>query len=282
MAITDPMEIKNIVRSNFNKSAELYENFELKYGLFRQLTNELAEECEIRSGDKVCDIGCGTGTSSLTLSHLVGPGGKVYGVDFSEDMLKIAKMKANQPKKGVTNKDSNIEFILSDAVSFSSEIDIKLDSVLFNACIFLIPDHIDSIQNVYEILRPSGTIGMNYLIGIFDKDVNDSQPSTNLFEHFKNTGEPFAPYGRQIVNTSKLTENLTATGFIAPSEGATAIKMSLEMFREFYSIPAQSAGLWPKNSYEERLENINETVEYFNEHRIKTLYQYWGWCLAKK
>lgn len=282
MVITDPKDIKNIVRSNFNKSAELYENFELKYGLFRHLTIKLAEVCNIHSGEKVCDIGCGTGTSSFTLAELVGTSGKVYGVDFSKDMLKIAKAKANQPKKEVTNKDPNIEFILSDAVSFSSKIDIKLDSVLYNACIFLIPDYIESIKNVYDILKPSGTIGMNYLIGIFDKDVNAGQPGTNLFEHLKSTGEPFAPYGRQIVNTKKLSENLTTTGFKASSEGVTAIEMSLDMFREFYSIHAQSAGLWPKNSYEERLENINNSVDYFNEHNFMKLYQYWGWCLAKK
>ena len=87
----DPEKIKRIVRSNFDESALLYERFERRYGLFRDLTRRLAEACGITGGMSVIDVGCGTGASSSTLANMVGPEGRVTGVDFSKEMLDVAK-----------------------------------------------------------------------------------------------------------------------------------------------------------------------------------------------
>jgi len=206
LAILDPVVIKKIVRGNFDRSTELYENFEEKFGLFKFLTMELADKCDVRNGSQVCDIGCGIGTSSFILSDLVGADGSVIGVDFSEEMLKVTNEKLN------ISSNNNMEFICCDANELVEQIDHELDSVLYNACIFLIPEPINTLKASYQKLVPGGTVGMNYLMGIFDSDKLDDE-SINLFDFIKESNQPYSPYGRAINDPSKLTEILSEVGF---------------------------------------------------------------------
>jgi ubiquinone/menaquinone biosynthesis C-methylase UbiE len=206
LSILDTEAIKKIVRCNFDRSAELYENFEEKYGLFKFLTAKLADKCNVQPGSRVCDIGCGTGTSSFVLSELVGNVGSVIGMDFSEEMLKIANEKLK------ASSSNNIEFICCDATELVKHIDHELDSVLYNACIFLIPEPIDTLNAAHKKLVPGGTVGMNYLLGIFDSDSEGSE-NMNLFNYVRDSDQPFSPYGRAINDPSKHPEILSEVGF---------------------------------------------------------------------
>ncbi|MFX1534087.1 MAG: class I SAM-dependent methyltransferase [Promethearchaeota archaeon] len=279
MAIKDPSIIKKIVRTNFDRSADLYEQFEQKYGLFEYLTIKLAQMCKIRKGMRVCDVGTGTGTSSFVLQKIVGSEGLVYGVDFSEKMLEIAQTKLNR------TKNANIKFILSDADELEANIKFKVESVLYNASIFIIPNPSNTLQSAHRILAENGTVGMNYLLDLYDVDNNEvlgnESGNKDLFLLPKQAGKKFAPYGRKIMNVKTLPEILKNIGFRNIKEGIISKKMSLDEMKAFYSIPAQSAALWPKNEYEERLKLLDALVEYFQEININTYYQYWGWCIGQ-
>jgi len=272
MAITDTEVIKNIVRTNFNKSSELYEKFESKYGLFEYLTEDLARVCNVGSGMAVCDIGCGSGTSSLVLGNIVGDSGKVLGIDFSEEMLAIARKKV----------EKNIEFILGDANSIGQTVDYKFDQVLFNACIFLIPEPETTLKCASEILKNRGIIGMNYLMGLYPDAYTETYEGPELFEHARIKEQGFAPYGRGIMDVTSLGSILNDIGFKDVTEGIISKKMSFEEVRAFYSIPAQSAALWPKNNYNERLELLEKLLQFYTENNITEFHQYWGWCKGEK
>jgi len=62
-----------------------------------------------RPGERVLDIGCGTGGTSLLLAEAVGPGGAVTGVDVSQPMLALARTRA---------RAKNIQFIEADAATY--------------------------------------------------------------------------------------------------------------------------------------------------------------------
>ena len=289
MAIKDPDVIKQIIRSNFDKSALLYEEFEQKYGLFEELTRQLAEACDIRKGMTVVDIGCGTGASTFTLARLVGREGKAMGIDFSEEMLSLARDRLEQNSKieHLSNVEhssniehsSNVEFILCDAEVLDESIEFKADAILYNACIFLIPDTHKTIEAAYELLKKDGIVGMNYLVGMYNRNGMDG---VDLFQSAKNDKLEFAPYGRKIVDSSMLSDILGRVGFRGVREGTTSIKMTKGEVKDFYSIPAQSAGLYPKTPYQERLELLDALLDYFQNKGIMNLYQKWGWCAGVK
>lgn len=269
MTVKDPEIIKQIICSNFDKSVQSYESYERKYGLFRHLTNELAKACDIQEGMTVCDIGCGTGASTLALAELVGEGGRVIGIDFSDEMLKVAKAKMGNL--------TNIDFKSCDAEKLDEKIDFKVDAILYNASIFLIPNPSQTLRAAYDVLDHGGIVGMNYLKGIFSE-----KGDINLFSSAKEERLEFAPYGREVVDIRTLPNILSQTGFKDIEGGVTPLEMTKDKVKEFYCIPAQSAGLYPKTPYEERLKMLDALFDYIQDTGHTTLYQIWGWNKGKK
>lgn len=65
-----------------------------RYGVGREVTEKLLEQAGIQSGMRVLDLGCGQGDVSLIAASMVGPKGKVIGVDRSEVALSVAQGRA--------------------------------------------------------------------------------------------------------------------------------------------------------------------------------------------
>src|SRR5215472_17840307 len=64
---------------------------------------------DARPGERVLDIGCGNGSTSLMLAEAVGPSGDVIGVDVSQPMLAQARARVQTP---------NIHFVEADAATY--------------------------------------------------------------------------------------------------------------------------------------------------------------------
>jgi ubiquinone/menaquinone biosynthesis C-methylase UbiE len=268
MTIKDPEEIKKIVKSNFDESPPQYDNFEKKYRLFDRITKKLASICRIEKGMHLCDVGCGTGASTFALAEVVGKEGSVTGIDFSEKMLALARKKLS-----AFTEHSNIDLIRCHADSIGEHIGKEMDAVLYNACIFLIPDIEKTFESARQILRDGGIIGMNHLVGVnaVRSEVFD------IFQDAKEKGLKSAPYGRNISDMKSVLSALSGLGFRDVNSGKWSERMSYSEVRDFYSIPAQSAGLYPKTPYNERLELLNSLVDHFKNERIVEFDQVWGW-----
>lgn len=105
----------------------------------------------IQQGDRVLDIGSGSGTDVLIASTLVGPHGKVYGLDMTDAML--AKARANAEKMGV----SHVEFLKGNAETIPLP-DASIDSVTSNGVLNLVPDKRRAFGEIFRVLRPGGLI----------------------------------------------------------------------------------------------------------------------------
>lgn len=107
---------------------------------------------KINAGDKVLEIGCGTGTLSLLAKDRTGNSGKVSGIDAAPEMIQKAKMKANRQNK-------NVDFQVADIIN------IPYDNNMFDVvmCSFMI-FHISSekrekgFRDIFRVLKNNGTI----------------------------------------------------------------------------------------------------------------------------
>ena len=73
----------------------------LTFGRERQFRRRMIRLARIKAGDRVLDIGCGTGSLSLAAGEAAGPSGVVYGIDPSKEMIAVARRKAERRRSDV-------------------------------------------------------------------------------------------------------------------------------------------------------------------------------------
>jgi ubiquinone/menaquinone biosynthesis C-methylase UbiE len=114
---------------------------------FRQ---KAAERLQLRPGNHVLEIGCGTGRNLGPLRAAVGATGRVYGVDISPGMLAKARGLSEQ------NGWSNVDLIQQDAVEFAPP--EPLDGVMFGLSYNTMPHHLAVLHHAWSLLRPGGRL----------------------------------------------------------------------------------------------------------------------------
>lgn len=108
---------------------------------------------ELKEGETVLDLGSGGGIDVLVASRYVGPTGKVYGVDMTDEMLALAN--SNKERMGA----SNVEFLKG----YIEEIplpDESVDVVMSNCVINLSGDKGKVMSEIYRVLKPGGRLAI--------------------------------------------------------------------------------------------------------------------------
>lgn len=107
------------------------------------------EHANIQPGNVVLDLGSGAGNDCFIARNIVGEEGFVYGIDFTEAMNSLARK--NQQKLGF----ANMEFVQGDIEAIPFEND-KVDVIVSNCVMNLVPDKQQAYQEVYRVLKPGG------------------------------------------------------------------------------------------------------------------------------
>jgi ubiquinone/menaquinone biosynthesis C-methylase UbiE len=114
------------------------------------VSDQLIRSTGITSGQTVLDVATGAGQPALTIAKVVGPNGKVIGVDLSPEMLEVAKEEAAY--QGLTN----VVFQVVKDESLSMFSDNTFDSVVCRNGLMFMPDPVKALNAFLRVLKPKG------------------------------------------------------------------------------------------------------------------------------
>lgn len=141
----------------YDLTAHLYYLIGVRVFAYRKMA---VDALDLKRGDTVVEIGCGTGLNFPLLRAAVGPEGKIVGIDLSPEMLAIAGERIKR------NNWNNIELVHSDAATY--QFPNAVDGVISTGALTYIPQYDQVIERGAKALAP----GKRFVIVDFKKPAN--------------------------------------------------------------------------------------------------------------
>lgn len=144
-----------------SKEERVHNVFEKIYGNYDKMNSVISfqqhlrwrkdtmKRMDVQPGSKALDVCCGTGDWSIALSEAVGESGKVVGLDFSQNMLKIGEEKVKE--QGI----KNIELVHGNAMELPYP-DNSFDYVTIGFGLRNVPDYMQVLKEMHRVVKPGG------------------------------------------------------------------------------------------------------------------------------
>ncbi len=171
---------------------------------------------ELHEGEVVLDLGSGGGIDVLLSARRVGPTGKAYGLDMTDEMLELAR--ENQRKAGVTN----VEFLKGEMEDIPLP-EGSVDVIISNCVVNLSPDKDKVLTEAFRVLKPGGRLAIADLV------VRGQVPDV-----LRGNLEAWAACAAGALEESEYQAKLAAAGFT---------DIEIESLREYTASDAEGAGL---------------------------------------
>jgi SAM-dependent methyltransferase len=200
------------VINRWSASAPFWEKHgEIIRQMFAPITYALVEDAQIGIQDAVLDIAMGPGEPALSVAALVGPEGKIFGIDPIPEMVAAARRTAD--RLGLKNAKFDVAF--ADLLPFPAD---TFDAVISRFGVMFFPSPVDAVREMLRVLKRGRKLALavwhfaernpfHYTLSrVIDRYVEPAQLA------------PDAPDAFRFARPGKLVEVFTEAGVMAPSE----------------------------------------------------------------
>jgi ubiquinone/menaquinone biosynthesis C-methylase UbiE len=213
------MQPEQEVINRWSGSAPFWEkHHEIIRQMFAPITRALVEDGQVGSHQVVLDVATGPGEPALSVAPLVGPEGKVFGVDPIPEMVAAARRAANR----LELRDVQFDVAFADHLPFPAD---TFDAVISRFGVMFFPSPVDAIREMLRVLKPGRKLALaawhfaernpfHYSLSrVIDRYVDSPPPAPDAFDAFR-----FAGLG-------KLRNVLNEAGAVAVSERLLQFKI---------------------------------------------------------
>ena len=129
-------------------SAAGRKRYQILSNILAPSTEAFIKQANLNTGVNGLDLGCGSGETTMLLKTMIGPEGKITGIDSRATRLRIAKEKAHQ------NEQSQVEFRYQNTLEWEEE--QSYDLVYSRHFFHQLKDPLSMLQKVFNSLKPGG------------------------------------------------------------------------------------------------------------------------------
>lgn len=219
---------------------------------------ESLRAAELRPGERVLDVGCGTGIVGRLAAEAVGSGGSVTGLDVEPGMLAVARAAAGK---------AEIEWIEASAESIPLP-DESVDVVVCQMSLQFVPDRPRALEEMRRVLVPGGRLVLNV-----------PGPTSSFFEplsealarHVNPNAAAFVERVFSLHDIDQLTALLEGAGFRDVRVEAGEIELSLPPPKDFlwqYAAATPMAGILMETGEEARKKLEREVVAAWRDYEV--------------
>ncbi|HXS33657.1 MAG TPA: class I SAM-dependent methyltransferase [Solirubrobacterales bacterium] len=161
-----------------------------------------------RPNDRVVDLGCGFGDTTLRLAELIGPGGDALGIDVSEPFIEMARKETGEADV------ANIRFAVGDVQI--TEFEESFDYAFSRMGIMFFANPVQALRNVCKALTPGGRLCAVVWRRKLDNEwVRRAELVVDQYlDHPEETDQPTCGPGPfSMANADTVSEQLTIAGF---------------------------------------------------------------------
>src|SRR5260370_41464212 len=233
------MQLDQQIIQGWRDSAPFWEKpRELIRQMFAPVTQALIVEAQIDDaqvgrGHKVLDIATGPGEPALTVAALVGPEGKVIGIDPAPEMVEAARRAANQ----LGFKNAEVEVASADHLPCPAN---TFDAAVSRFGVMFFPSPVDGVREMLRVLKPGRKLALAAW------SFADSNPFhyvlSRVMERFVDSPPPApdAPDPFRFAAPGKLRAVLAEAGATAPSERVLQLKIEAPLsVEDFWALRSE-------------------------------------------